>query len=171
MAETNASDLKDRIIETVKADPQLWQEEDREKGFFTVEFGLPENSNFEGLEYPALFVTNAPNFETDKPYGGVITPNQIGTSNHVFQFRLIFFALTSDGQETERTLDTLQAQLKTALKSNIQLRDPKDIDNKATAIAVESFPHTTRSFAVQFEGQDLDGRVITMRVQTVSDLL
>ena len=166
VTEPDVDAIKKRIVAILKKDTSLSSTPDKKKvGFVTIEVGLPENKRFTGLNYPVCFVSNADDFETDKPFGPV-TANSLGSSIHVFQFQIIFFDLKEDGAAAEKSLDDFQKLIKEQLKENQALQDPDDLPNDA--LAISSFPERTRAFSAEFEGQALNGRIIFFMVRVHS---
>jgi len=165
VTEPDVNAIKERIKLILESNTSISSSPDKNKvGFVTIEVGLPENKRFTGLNYPVLFVSNADDFETDKPFGPV-TANSLGSSFHVFQFQIIFFDLREDGQAAEKSLDDFQKIIKETLKGNSNLSKPSD---GTDPLATSSFPERTRAFSAEFEGEALNGRIIFFMVRVVS---
>jgi hypothetical protein len=149
--------IKEEIITILKTNADLWQEDNHETGFESMEVGLPTNAVFKGLAYPVLYVTNETTLEQDKPLGAV-QAGEIKGSEHNFKFRIIFFDQAEDGQEVEKSLDNFYKLINQTLKENYQLNQ---VQNTTFA-----FPTRGHSFNFgEFEGKAIDGRVIILSVQ------
>jgi len=117
------------------------------------------------LLYPICFITNNQNLEEDKPFGPLAT-NSFGASEHLFRFDILIFDHKEDGQEAEKSLDSLQKTLKEVLKGNVALQDPDNLPNDAKA--TDSILARTRNFNAEFDGKALNGRIILFVVKVHS---
>lgn len=160
VTEVNFTTLKDYIITILKANATLWNVGSNGAGgtFTKIERGLPNNNRFEGLSYPICFVTNDDKLETDKPFGPV-TANVVGASEHTVNLKIIFFDLAGDGQATEDSLDAFHKTIKEVLKS----------DNNLGGNCTWSYPISSESFSLQYRGKALDGRIITVQMEIITN--
>lgn len=151
VTEPDSTAIKNAIIALLQADTTLWNPPTHTTGDFTqIELGIPDNEVYEGLNYPVCFVTNAEDFEEDKPFGPVVA-NSLGTSEHIMRFKIIFLAHEETAQQVEIKLDALYKRIKEVLKAN----------NNINGLVTESFPIRGGSFMVgQLRGKPIDGRVI-----------
>ena len=157
VTEPDVNLIKQEIINILQTNENLWQEDNHEVGFQTMQVGLPLNNVFKGLAYPALYVTNETSLEQAKPLGAVQAGELKGTQ-HIFKFRIIFFDQAEDGQEVEKSLDDLYKIINEVLKENYQLNQ---VQNTTYA-----FARTGHSFNFgEFEGKAIDGRVIVLSVE------
>ena len=157
VTEADINLIKQEIVSILKTNANLWQEDNHEVGFQTIEVGLPLNNVFKGLAYPALFVTNETSLEQAKPLGAV-QAGELKGSQHIYKFRLIFFDQAEDGQEVEKSLDDLYKQINQTLKENYQLNQVQQ--------TTYAFPRTGHSFNFgEMEGKAIDGRVIILTVE------
>jgi hypothetical protein len=157
VTEPDLNAIKNEIITILQTNPNLWQEDNHEVGFQSMEVGLPLNNVFKGLAYPALFVTNETSLEQAKPLGAVQAGELKGTQ-HIYKIRIIFFDQAEDGQEVEKTLDEFYKIINEVLKENYQLNQ---VQNTTYA-----FARTGHSFNFgEFEGKAIDGRVIVLSVE------
>ena len=149
--------IKQEIITILKTNENLWQEDNHEVGFQSMEVGLPLNNVFKGLAYPALYVTNESSLEQAKPLGAV-QAGELKGSQHIFKIRIIFFDQAEDGQEVEKSLDGFYKLINQTLKENYQLNQVQQ--------TTYSFSRSGHSFNFgEFDGKAIDGRVIVLSVE------
>ena len=153
VTEINLTTLKDAIITRLKTSATLWNGTNPGNGgtFTAISRGLPENNEAEGLVYPICFVTNDDELETDKKFGPAVA-NAAGVSEHVVGIKILFLALKETGQSAEDTLDAFHKVIKETLKGDITI----------AGNCTDSWPYRSRSFAANYRGKALDGRIIQL---------
>ena len=148
--------IKEKIIEILKSNESLWQEDNHEVGFTGIELGLPDSNQFMGLTYPICFVANDAQFETDVNISNPIG-DELQTGKHTYQFRIIMFDQGATGQEVERQLDGIYKIAKETLKGKFRLEGVEGV--------IESYPLRGHSFNFgENDGKPIDGRVIILKV-------
>jgi len=167
VTEPAVASIKTRIVLILKNNATLWNGADPGAAgtMVKIEVGLPENAVFDGTTMPCCYVTNDQSLEKDQAYGPV-TANAVATSLHEFRFRIMFFDQKEDGQASEASLDAFQKLIKEIMKANVDLRHPSA---GTDPLAIESFPIMTQSYALEYNGKPLDGRVIILRVRVGSN--
>lgn len=156
--------IKERIQLILKksANDQIWQEGNQATGFQKIEVGLPSNNVMGGLTYPACYITNADDMETDQVRGPASAGSH-GMSQHVFKVKFLLIEQKEDGQECEKSLDTIQKNLKEVLKANYSLRHPDSITDATTALATGIIGNIVVSkFSAEYDGKPLEVRLITI---------
>jgi hypothetical protein len=162
IAEPDVVAIKERIKRILTTDPELFDKSDTKGKMRSIEIGLPSNNEFFGLRYPCCFITNAEDFEIDKIYGPQVGASY-GASEHLLNFKIIFFGQSKDGKSLEPILDNFYKLIKERLKSFFDLRDPV---SGTGALCTDSYPHRGQSFNMgEYKGKAIDGRTILFRIK------
>lgn len=153
VTEINYTTLKNAVITRLKTSATLWNAVTPGAGgtFVSINRGLPENNEAEGLVYPACFVTNDDELEIDKKFGPAVA-NVAGVAEHIVGLKILFLALAETGQSAEDTLDSFHKVIKETLKGDLTL----------AGNCTEIWPYRSRSFAANYRGRALDGRIIQL---------
>jgi len=161
MTELNHQEIKQRIVDILKADDNVYSQSEKGK-VRSIGIGIPDQNEFKSIPTPYIRITNATRFESDKPFG-VIVDNAQTSSYHTIQYNIICVAQEKDAPTVESTLDNLHKSIKECLKANVQLTDPDDDSDPKCKI---SFPIRTEQLpATSYKGKALDGFTIVFQVE------
>ena len=103
MTELNHQEIKQRIVDILKADDNVYSQSEKGK-VRSIGIGIPDQNEFKSIPTPYIRITNATRFESDKPFG-VIVDNAQTSSYHTIQYNIICVAQEKDAPTVESTLD------------------------------------------------------------------
>lgn len=171
VTEINHQLVKERILEIILANPQLYNEQVPSKALLNNGYvGLPDGYNWSNWPFPYVCITNDPNFETDKPFGGVVgnMPNaSYSTSFHVVNYMIIIMVSGPNAAKVEATLDNLHQLVKQTLKSNFQFANP---ETELNDLNIEQSILTTSKYVDggSHKGKTINGIIINCQVKIIT---
>jgi hypothetical protein len=154
--------VKNRLVEMFKADTAIWDINKPTVRARSIDLGVPDSKQWKDIPTPYIRITNAPDLETDKPFGSL---DNYGTSAsyHIVKYLIMVVDQGKDAKTVEKTLDDLHKAIKENLKENSQLTDPDDNTDAKCKI---SHPIKTEQLqAGSFKGNAVDGFVITLQCE------
>ena len=154
--------VKNRLVEMFKADTAIWNENNPLGRARSIDLGVPDGKQWKDIPTPYIRITNAPDLETDKPFGS-LSSGGTSASYHIVKYLIMVVDQGKDAKTVEATLDNLHKAIKENLKENSQLTDPDDSSDAKCKI---SHPIKTEQLqAGSFKGNALDGFVITLQLE------
>lgn len=168
VTELDHNAIKERIAEILRSDTDLYDPTNNPSGtkVRSISLGIPDKKEFSRLPTPYIRITNDTSLESDKPFGSIVS-NAQSASYHIVKYIIICVAQAKDAAKVEEILDDLHKLVKEKLKENVDLRDPDDGSDAKCKI---SFPIKTDQLgAGQYKGNSIDGFVITLQVEQVTN--
>lgn len=165
--ELDHQSIKERIVEILKDNTNLYDPTNNPGNKVrSIDLGVPDQKEFTKIPTPYIRVTNSTDLENDKPFGPVVSNTQ-SASYHVAKYLIICVSQAKDGKTVEGLLDDLHKLIKETMKANVDLRNP---DTGVDAKCKVSFPIKTEQLgAGQYSGKSLDGFVITLQIEQVTN--
>lgn len=157
--------IKNRLVDMFKADPEIWNENNPLRRARSIDLGVPDGKQWLDIPTPYIRITNAPDLETDKPFGSLVS-GSTSASYHIFKYLIMVVDQGKDSKTVESTLDNLHKAIKENLKENSQLTDPDDGTDAKVKIS-----HPIKSEQLQagfYKGKSVDGFVITLQCEATT---
>jgi hypothetical protein len=162
VTEVDHQAVKNRIVEMFKADTGIWNENNPLGRARSIDLGVPDGKQWLDIPTPYIRITNAPDLESDKPFGSLVS-GQTSASYHIVKYLIMVVDQSKDAKTVEATLDNLHKAIKENLKENSQLTDP---DDSSDAKCKMSHPIRTEQLqAGSFKGKSVDGFVLTLQCE------
>lgn len=154
--------IKNRIVDMFKADTSIWNENNPLGRARSIDLGVPDSKQWKDIPTPYIRITNAPDLETDKPFGS-LSSGGTSASYHIVKYLIMVVDQGKDAKTVEATLDNLHKAIKENLKTNSQLGVPVTLTDPKCKI---SHPIKTEQLqAGSFKGMALDGFVLTLQCE------
>ncbi len=163
VTEVDHQAVKTRIVDIFLADTAIWDQNNPTGRARSIDLGIPDHKQWLDIPTPYIRITNAPDLETDKPFGSLSTAGAVSASYHFVKYLIMVVDQGKDAKTVEANLDALHKAIKERLKTNSQLTDP---DTGTDAKCKLSFPFKTEQLqAGSFKGNSVDGFVITLQCE------
>ena len=156
--------VKTRIRDIVKADATVYDSTGSDGKFVDCFVGRPYNDAISAHPTPYLFITNDDNMEEMEAVG-VVASNTVKATKHTIRYMLVMVDQAQDGRQVEKNLDAIGKNLMQVLKGKFELRDSSDADPKCNY----SFPDRVRVFRSNENGKPLQGRVVHLRLEVITN--